>query len=92
MPWQIPERQTPERQTPKRQTPESQTPERQTPDKTNSWQDKLLTWWPPENLKFFLEWNVIKFINFVRKIWKCSAENPKNGPERFLGEIQNKVD
>ena len=43
--------QTPERQTPERQTPEKQTPERQT----------------PEIMKFFSEWNMIKFINFRRK-------------------------
>ena len=55
---------------------------RQTPDER----------WTPENLKFFSKWNVLQFINFIRKICKCSAENPNNGPERFLGEIQNKVD
>ena len=54
------------------QTPERQNPERQTPDKTNSWQDKLLKIQTPERqtpeiMKFFSEWNMIKFINFRRK-------------------------
>ena len=72
VPWQTPERQTPERQnserqTPERLTPERLTPERQTPDKTNSWKYKLLKIQTPEIMKFFSEWNMIKFINFRRK-------------------------
>ena len=39
-----------------RQTPEKQTHERQTPEKQT-----------PEIMKFFSEWNMIKFINFKRK-------------------------
>ena len=40
--------------------------------KTNSWQDKLLKIQTPERqtpeiMKFFSEWNMIKFINFRRK-------------------------
>lgn len=33
-----------------------------------------------------------KIHKLCEKVWKYSAENPKNGPKRFLGEIQNKVD